>query len=146
MLTGARPGELASATVGQFDARTKTIRFDGKTGARTVLLSQAAIVLFRRLSKNKLPGAFLFTRDDGKVWAHRKWAYPVREAVTKARLPRETVLYSCRHSWISEAIRGGMTTLEVARITVTSIQMIEEHYGHLADEAARERLNKVTML
>ena len=50
------------------------------------------------------------------------------------------------NSWISEAIRGGMSTLEVARLSGTSLQMIEEHYGHLADKAALERLNKVTML
>src|SRR5665213_322767 len=42
-LTGARAGELTAATCSQFDARIKTIAFDGKTGTRTVLLSAAAL-------------------------------------------------------------------------------------------------------
>jgi hypothetical protein len=39
-----------------------------------------------------------------------------------------------------------MTTLDVARLTGTSVMMIEKHYGHLVASAARERLAKVKML
>jgi len=40
----------------------------------------------------------------------------------------------------------GMTTLDVARISGTSLAMIERHYGHLAMNAARERLELVNLL
>ena len=92
------------------------------------------------------PSAYLFTRDDGKPWTHRKWSYPIREAAAKAKLPMGAKLYTLRHSWITDAILGGMSTLEVTRLSGTSLQMIEKHYGHLVHEAARQQLNQVTML
>lgn len=145
-LTGARPGDLSNATVGQFDARTGMMTFSAKDHERTVPVSDPAIALFKRLSKDKLPNAYLFTRDDGNPWQHRKWSYPVREAAAKAKLPKGVKLYTLRHSWITDAILGGMSTLEVSKLSGTSLQMIENHYGHLVHEAARKRLNQVTML
>lgn len=145
-LTGARPGELTSLRRSQFDHRAGDIAFKGKTGERTVPLSPAALVLFKRLAKRKMPGAFLLTDDDGKQWPHSGWDELVREAAKKAKLPKGVVLYTLRHSWITEALRGGMATLDVARLTGTSLAMIEEHYGHLVQDAVRDRLVTVDML
>jgi integrase len=145
-LTGARAGELTSATRGQFDARLKTITFKGKVGARTIPLSPSALTLFRRLAKGKLPGAFLLTRDDGKPWAHSDWDELVRDAAKLAKLPTGVCLYTLRHSFITQAITDGMTTLDVARLCGTSVGMIEKHYGHLVASAARKRLAAVTIL
>jgi integrase len=146
MLTGSRPGELVRMKRSQFDARTATATFNGKTGPRAVPLSPAATSLFKRLAKGKLPGAAMFTRDDGKAWAHSDWDELLRAAATAAELPKDVVLYTMRHSFITEALRGGMATLDVARLTGTSLPMIQEHYGHLVAEAARERLALVTMI
>jgi site-specific recombinase XerD len=61
--------------------------------------------------------------------------------------PRSGVcLYTLRHSFITEALTKGISTLEVARLVGTSVMMIEKHYGHLAAKAARLRLAKVAML
>jgi integrase len=146
MLTGARPGELVRMRRSQFDARTATATFKGKTGSRTVPLSPAATVLFKRLAKDKLPGAPMFTRDDGKAWQHSDWDELLRVAADAAKLPQGVVLYTLRHSFITEALRGGMATLDVARLTGTSLPMIQAHYGHLVAEAARDRLARVTMI
>jgi len=145
-LTGARAGELVHATRGQFDSRLKTIEFKGKTGPRTIPLSVPAIALFTRLAKGKLPGAYLLTRPDGKPWAHSDWDELVRDAAKTAKLPKGTCLYTLRHSFITQAITDGMTTLDVARLCGTSVGMIEKHYGHLVADAARERLAAVKML
>jgi hypothetical protein len=51
-----------------------------------------------------------------------------------------------RHSFITEAISQGMTTLDVTRSCSTSVLMIEKHYGHLVADAARDRLSRVAML
>lgn len=146
ILTGARAGELVSATRSQFDARTESLTLKGKTGSRTIQLSAAAVALFERLSKSKLPTAFLLVRDDGKRWAHSDWDKLVRDAAKKAKLPVGVCLYTLRHSWISAAIMAGMTTLDVARLAGTSVQMIERHYGHLADSHIREKLSKAIMV
>lgn len=146
MLTGARPGELVRAKRSQFDHRTSSMKFTGKTGSRTVPLSVSALDVFKRLSKGKLPTAFLLTRDDGQPWGHSDWDQLVRDAAEKAELPKGVVLYTLRHSWITEALRSGMPTLDVARLTGTSLPMIEAHYGHLVVDAARERLASFKML
>jgi integrase len=145
-LTGARAGELVSATRGQFDSRLGTITFRGKVGTRTIPLSPAALTLLNRLAKGKLPGAHLLARDDGKPWAHSDWDELVRAAAEKAKLPKGVCLYTLRHSFITQAITDGMTTLDVARLCGTSVGMIEKHYGHLVADAARQRLAAVTML
>lgn len=145
-LTGSRAGELTKATRAQFDQRLKTMTFSGKTGSRTVPLSNAALAVFKRVAKGKLPTAPLFTRDDGKAWAHSDWDELVRAAAEAAKLPKGTCLYTLRHSFITQAITDGMTTLDVARLCGTSVGMIEKHYGHLVADAARKRLAAVTML
>lgn len=145
MLTGARPGELVSLRRHDFDARTGTITFTGKIGSRTVPLSDAAAALFKRKARGKHPGAFLLT-NAGRQWRRWDWDDEVRAAVKRAKLPSGTVLYTLRHSFITEALMGGMSTLEVARLTGTSLAMIEKHYGHLVAESARGRLSQVQMV
>ena len=146
MLTGARPGELATLRRSDFDGRTGTITFNGKTGSRSVPLSPSALALFNRVSKGKHPSAYLLTQDDGKPWKRSDWDHLMRDARAEAELPSGTVLYTLRHSWITEALRSGMSTLDVARLTGTSLAMIQKHYGHLVAESARDRLADVEML
>jgi integrase len=145
-LTGARPGELASANRSQFDNRSATVTFRGKTGERTIPLSPAAKSLFIRVSKGKPPNAPLLAKADGTHWSKEEWHELVRAAAAAAKLPADTVLYTLRHSWITEALRGGMATLDVSRLAGTSLKMIEKHYGHLVVDSARQRLARVTML
>lgn len=143
-LTGARPGELVALKRKDFDARTQTIKFHGKTGTRTVPLSPAAVGLFERLARSKLPNAALIDRGDGEPFD--RWAYEVKDAAAEAGLPKAVSLYVLRHSWITEALRSGMATLDVARLTGTSLPMIEKNYGHLVADSARERLAMVVMV
>ena len=146
MHTGARAGELTSATVSQVDVRTQCLVLRGKTGERRVILHPAALALFERLSRGRTPEARLFTRDDGKPWAHSDWDELVREAAARAGLPTGVCLYTLRHSFITQAILGGMTPLEVARIVGTSLAMIDKHYGQFAQTAAREKLARISFV
>lgn len=144
LVTGARYGELRQLTAGDFDRRRKVLNVrKGKTGARSVPLSDAAVAVFTRIARNKLPAAFLFTRDDGKGWQHSDQDELMREAAKAAKLPKGTVFYTLRHTFIANAIIGGMDLHTVAKITGTSIRMIEEHYGKLLHDDARERLNAI---
>lgn len=145
-LTGARPGEIVAMKARDFDVRTATVTLKGKTGSRSVPVSPAAAALFKRLSKGKLPEAPMFMHD-GRAWrGSKEWSTEFRTAADAAHLPKSTVLYTLRHSWITEALRSGMSTLDVARLTGTSLQMIQEHYGQFVADRARERLAAVTML
>ena len=146
MVTGARAGELVNATRSQFDARTGSMTFTGKTGARTVPLSPAAVALFKRLAKRKKPTALLLVRDDKKPWQHSDWDELVRDAAVAAKLPAGTVLYTLRHSFITQALTDGLTILDVARLVGTSVTMIDKHYGHLAAKSAGEKLATVSLV
>lgn len=144
LLTGARYGELRQLVAGDFDRGRKALSIrKGKTGARTVPLSNAAVTLFARLAKNKLPAAQLLVKDDGTPWKHSDQDEPMRDAAKAAKLPKGTVFYTLRHTFIASAIAGEMDIYTVAKITGTSVRMIEEHYGKLLQDDARERLNRI---
>jgi integrase len=111
-----------------------------------VPLAPAAVKAFTRLAEGKLPGAPLVAADDGKPWSHSGWDEGIKAAAKAAKLPAGVVLYTLRHSWITEALRSGMSTLDVGRLTGTSLGMIEKHYGHLVVDSARERLATVVFV
>jgi len=148
-LTGARYGELRALRTKDLDQRSKTLHIrEGKTGARDVPLTPPVFDHFSRLAKDKLPEAYLLTRDDGKPWAHSDQDKLMREAVKRAKLPRSVVFYTLRHSYISQAIGTGLDVFSIGAITGTSIAMIERYYGKLLKEQVREKMtrNPVIML
>lgn len=137
-----RPGALAALTVASYDKRLKTLTI-GKDKAgkdRKITLPDATAEIFIEYVKNKLPGAPLLARSNGKAWDKDAWKYPVKDAVTAAGLPTEVTCYSIRHSVITDLIHTGLDTLTVAQLSGTSVLMIEKHYGHLTREHAREAL------
>jgi integrase len=144
LLTGARYGEYRALLVSDLDIAQRVLSIrHGKTGPRTVPLSDEAVALFTRLAKSKLPAAYLLTRDDGEPWGHSNQDDLMREAVMKARLPRETVFYTLRHTFISAALKGGMQIHIVAKLCGTSVLMIEKHYGKFTTQDAAAQLNRI---
>lgn len=145
LLTAARPGEIASATVADFNKKRGTLKLDGKTGPRVVTLSTAAIAFFAEQTKDRIGNAPLVTRDDGSAWDRFAWRDLLRPTLRAAKLPRDVVLYSLRHTAISEMLIGGVNPSVVAQLAGTSTAMIDQHYGHLIHEGVRERLDAVQM-
>jgi integrase len=145
LLTGARPGELASLTVGDLNKSQMVLTLRGKTGERTVAISTAAYEFFTEMSQSKTPSAPLLTTNYGQAWNKDSWKKPFREAAAKANLPAGVVLYSLRHTAISEMIMGGMDAFMVAKLTGTSVAMIEKNYGHLSHDVVIAKLDKLRM-
>lgn len=142
--TGARYGELRSLLVADFDRTQRTLSIrKGKTGPRTVPLSKAAVALFARLTKLKLPTAYLLTRPDGQPWQHSDQDELMRDVVKKSRMPHGTVFYTLRHSFISAALKGGLSIHMTAKICGTSVRMIEGHYGKFTIQDAASKLNQI---
>lgn len=144
-LTGCRPGDPAAMVRKDWDARNGLATFRTKTGARTIPVSPAARALFDRLAKSKLPAARMFTNEGGD-WTPQAWAPLVKDAAGDAGLPADVVLYTLRHSFITDAIVGGMDPVTVAKLTGTSLEMISKNYGHLAQDAARDKLAQLSFL
>ena len=154
-LVPLRPGALAALTVAHYDKRLKmlTVGKDKAGKDRKISLPDATAEFFASHCKNKLPGALLLTRADGKAWDKDTWKHPIRDAVAAVnaeatetdKLPAGVTCYTMRHSVITDLIHGGLDALTVAQLSGTSIVMIERFYGHLTQEHARAALARLTL-
>lgn len=159
--TGARPGELAAATAGDFDG--KKLRLQHRKGrpaklrTRFVVLDVAGVKFFAAMAASKLPSAHLFTQDGEQPWTNHDWARAFKAAVAvvnasakgKARIPIASKAkgqpgasaYSFRHARISELLQvHSIDPITVAAQTGTSVAMIERTYFRFIEDAMREKL------
>lgn len=144
LLTGARPGEMANATVRNLD-KTGLLTLDGKTGKRTVAISADALIHLTECAGERGDDQPLLIRDDGQAWARYYWRDKFQAARSAAEM-EDVVVYALRHAAITEFIVSGIDPMSVAKITGTSIDMICKHYGHLMKEKITAQLSKVKML
>jgi integrase len=142
-----RPGALASLTAGDFDKRTAELTVGkDKTGKpRRIQLPAEAAKLLTGQAANKLPGAPLFMRANGKAWDKNSWKLPIAAAVRAGELPADATAYTLRHSTITDLVSAGLPLLTIAQISGTSAEMIERHYGHLASDAAVKALGELAL-
>jgi integrase len=146
LLTAARPGELAGVTFAHFDKSQGTLQLTGKTGHRVITLSSAASRFFSDRSEFKTGNSHLLTTMSGLRWTKDKWKKAFDAARDAAKLPRDIVMYSIRHTAISEMIAGGMDTFVVAKLAGTSTAMIDKHYGHLRHDRTRDLLDTIVLV
>jgi site-specific recombinase XerD len=145
-LVPLRPGDPEEMLVKHYDARTRTLTVPaGKTAARRIPLSPEAETAIREACRDKLPGALMFMQRNGSRWFKEARREVVNEARQGAGLGDDVVLYAIRSSVITDMIVGGADPLTVARLSGTSLQMIQKHYGHLVDAHAREALSLVRL-
>lgn len=154
-LVPLRPGALAALTVANYDKRLKmlTIGKDKAGKDRKIALPDSTAEFFAARCKDKLPGAPLLTRSNGKAWDKDAWKKPIREAIEIAntageeaeKIPASATCYTIRHSVITDLIHGGLDALTVAQLSGTSLLMIERHYGHLTQEHARAALARLSL-
>jgi len=150
-VSGARPKELAAATVADFDGeRLKLSHRKGrrpKLRSRYVLLDESGIALCIAQSKDKLPAASLFVNAKGKPWRRDMWAAEVRRAIT-TKPPMDTHGFLPRPPPIASGTRAsasccrfyGVDALTVAAQTGTSLRMIERTYYKFIPSVMREKL------
>jgi len=154
--TGARPGEMAAATVADLAAdQIKLSHRKGKSAKlkpRYVMLDEEGQAFFRKQAKGKLPAAPLFTEDGSQPWRRHKWGRAFRAAATvvntkargKQRIPPEASAYSFRHARISELLQlYGVDPLTVAHQTGTSVVMIEQAYMKFIPSAMKAKLEAI---
>ena len=147
-LVPLRPGAMAALVAGNFDKRlsTLTIGKDKHGQDHKITVPPATAAFFAEQGKNKLPTAPLLARADGSAWNKDSWKYPFKDAVIAAELPATATAYALRHSTITDLIAlHKLDTLTVAKLSGTSLLMIEKHYGHLLREHAAKALASLTL-
>jgi integrase len=155
-LTGARPKELAAATVGDFTGTAVKLSSrkgrSAKMRVRFTLLSAEGVEFFKRQCRRKLPAAPIFTEDGSQPWRRHTWGRGIQAAIAehnrkargKKRLPPKASAYSFRHARISELLQlHSIDPLTVAAQTGTSVAMIEKAYLKFIPAAMREKLEAV---
>jgi len=144
-LTGARYGELAKLKVRDLDKQHDLLNIPkDKTKARHFPLTKQTKAFFVEQAKGKLPETPLLTKNGVDPWGHGDQTKLMRKAVEKAVLPRSVVFYTLRHSFIAGLINE-MSVFNIAKITGTSIEMIEKHYGKLFKDRVIEVLERSSL-
>lgn len=133
-LSGCRPSEITKLTIADFNGATWTIKKHKtrkkKIRPRIVYLPPCLLTLSRILAGDRLSGPlFLAAADRG--WKYSDMRLRFQRLRDKAKADPKCVLYSFRHTWITEALLAGVDVATVAEMAGTSIQMIDRHYGHL---------------
>lgn len=134
-LTGCRPGEcsqLEAADV-NLEGPTATIRKHktAKYGVqRTVYLPPDAVEMLRLLISVH-PTGVLFRNKVGRQWTKANWGMAMREARTRAGLPKK-VTYGFRHTFCTDALAAGVSDATVAILLGhANTNMIHKFYSKL---------------
>jgi len=150
--TGARPGELARATIADFDPKQCTVTLrsgkgrDAKIKARHFPLTPAVLRLFKTAAKSKLPAAPLLTDPHGAPWHRVAISRGIRAAAKTAKLPANVVAYNIRHAVISEWLSAGIDAFTVAQLCGTSVAMIERFYSKFIPAPALAKIAAVRLV
>jgi integrase len=145
-LLPVRPGDIAKLRVDHLDVKHRILRIPGgKVSAREVPLPDGALAHFKECARSKLPSAWLIAKADGNPWDRFAWRDSMWEAVGKAKLPRATVAYTIRHSVITDLVVGGLDIFTVAKLSGTSVAMVDRFYGKLRAKHARAALAKLAL-
>lgn len=134
-LTGARPSEITSATTRAVNGNALTLT--GKTGTRDITLTPGVAQWFAERSAAGRTHLVEFAGKPLGPETHRyRWAALM--ASLEGQVPAEAGLYVMRHSYITAAIYTGLPVFPLAKHCGTSVEMIENTYGHiLADLQAK---------
>ena len=141
--TGCRPGELTSLGASQIDFERSSMIVDGKSGKRSVILTERAIEIMRRLAAANPSGA-LFRNTRDQPWNRNSLRCAFRRIRSKTGI-EGAVPYAFRHLFGSLAIERGVDSLLVAELMGhKDVSMLQEHYAHHKAETLRRAAEKAT--
>ena len=160
LASGLRPGkEILELTWGRVkpfttDGGVGIIVIDrcgnGKTGPRMVNCDPITVAviddlkrLHREFGFEITPDATLWPSTRGENSVVQDFRKSFKTVVNKLKLRKvvqDEPLYICRHTYITEHLRRGISSDVISTNCGTSVEMIERHYKHLKAEQIRDQL------
>lgn len=135
--SGARPGELCRAIIGDVDWPKKRLKLlEHKTAAKTGRPRIIAIganfekTLRAAIGERTEAAAPVFLNSRGKAWTTENLSGIHRRLRDAAGLPRDLVLYLARHRFGTEALKAGVPLKDVADLMGHSSVTTTEIYLH----------------
>jgi len=133
LLTGARLSEWRDARWDWVDLRAGVLRLpDSKTGAKSVVLSAAAVRLLQglpRVGPYVCPGK---TPDAPIVGVQRPWQRLLKQAGIEGLR-----IHDLRHSYASAAVTAGLSLPQIGGLLGHRTPATTARYAHLVDSTAR---------
>lgn len=135
LLTGARRGEILTATWSMVDERSGLLRLsDSKTGAKDVHLPAEALTVLREL-RRRTNGELVIAGDvDGRpISGHKKmWARLLAHAQISAFR-----IHDIRHSFASFGIKAKLSLPEIGGLLGHKSAQTTQRYAHLMDDVGK---------
>jgi integrase len=133
LLTGCRYQELATLRAMDVNLDAGVITVRGKSGERSVVLTEEARRFFKERTAGKTGGALLFTRADGEVWGKSHQFRPLRVACNAAQIMPAISFHILRHTHGSRLAMAGVPMQVIAaQLGHSSVKITERHYAHLS--------------
>lgn len=141
LLTGARYGELAAMTAGDYNADMGSVFIGRSKGGkqRHIHLTDEGKEFFKSVTAGKGSSALLFPRDGDAKWGNAHQFRPIGEACEAAKISPAIGFHVLRHTYASRlAMRGVPMAVIAAQLGHTDTRMTERHYAHLAPSYVAE--------
>jgi len=145
LLTGARYGELAAASVRDFDADNKSIYVaQSKSGKpRHIHLTDEGVTLFNSLAKDRDANAILLEQKPGVRWGQSHKFRPMRVACEKAKIVPAIGFHILRHTYASRLVMNCAPLGVIAnQLGHANIRTTEKHYAHLGPSYVSEAIRQ----
>jgi len=146
LLTGARYGELARMTVGNFNPTTAQIYVaPSKSGKpRYIPLNRAGVDLFKTLTAGRSSDAPMFARSDGEPWGKNHQQRPLLEACKRAKIAPPLRFHEARHSYASVLAQAGADLLTISKLLGhADTRITSRHYARLCDRTLASAVNNL---
>ena len=138
--TGARPGEIRTLTAENLDWTSSMATVNGKTGPRTISLTERSLKILRRLSEIYPSGPLLRNRD-GDIWTRTQLAWRFRAVSKRANV--YVFPYHLRHSWWAKARKAGVDSIvAAAQLGHKDLKMLLKVYAHVEPEMLKEAVER----
>lgn len=128
--TGARPGELAAATLNDVDWSEGCIKLGKKSAARLIPMVNGLRKLVEDSRELKSSKRLLFPNSRGKQWSNPAICWRIKKVRELGLLGPGTTLYAVRYLFATRAVAAGMPIQVLADLMALDIQATMRFVQH----------------